>query len=268
MGKFDSGTILITGGSQGIGFGLARKYAYEGHDILLVSISREELDTAYRLLVNEGVNTKIHTLEMDLSKKGSALEVYKYTKENNLKVNVLINCAGFGTYGFLKDIDKDIELNMLYLHICSVYELTRLFLKDMLKQDYGYIINFSSITAFQPNPLMATYGASKSFILQFSRAVSYELKEIGSNVKMTVVCPSAVSGTNFEIKAGMKNTYSFNSWLTLDVNSVVEQTYDGIKKGNEIIIPGRGFAIINSVLSILPAKWRSKIAYYYLMEKV
>lgn len=253
-------TALITGGSSGIGLELAKLFAKDGYRLILVAKPREELKIAKEILLEIEPQLQIVLRTQDLAVQGSAKQVYEFTKKQDIPVDVLVNCAGFGTYGFVNDIDMKRELEMLQLHVGSLYHLTRLYLQDMIKRDEGHVINMSSITAFQPNPNMATYGASKSFILQFSRALNYELDERGSRVNVLAVCPTAVRGTGFQKIARMEQTNTFNSWIATTPDIVARDTYRAMQHEQEIVVPGKGLRLLQSLIGRLPTSWLMRIS--------
>ncbi|MFP4655338.1 MAG: SDR family NAD(P)-dependent oxidoreductase [Methanohalobium sp.] len=265
--NFGEKTVLITGGSSGIGLELAKLFAYDGYQLVLIAKPLEELENAKKIL--HEINPKIHILlkTHDLTQLEAAQEIYEFTQNYGLKINVLVNCAGFGSYGFVNEIDMDKELSMLQLHVSTLYHLTRLYLRDMVEHDDGYIINMSSMTAFQPTPKMAVYGASKSFVLQFSRALNYELHELNSKVRVMAVCPTSVKDTKFQEEADMENTKTFNFWMTTTADVVACDTYRAMQQGHDMVVPGRGFGLLQTLISRLPTNWLMKISRIHLQEK-
>ncbi len=259
-------SVLITGGAGGIARELAGIFASEGHDIILVDRDIRELENVRDSISTTNPDINIRLMQQDLCISKAADQVYEFTRKHGPQVDVLVNCAGFGTYGFVNDIDQDRELDMLQLHILTLYRLTRLYLKDMIERDEGQVINFSSISAFQPNPFFATYGASKSFVLQFSRALNFELREKRTNVKVLAVCPTAVKGTGFQSSAGMERTRTFNSWMAVTAGEVARDTYRAMQSGKDLVIPGRGFGLLHSLIRRLPAGLLMRISRSQLRE--
>lgn len=258
---------LITGGSSGIGLELARLFARDGYRLCLVSKPPEELDRARRQLSKEVPGAEILTLAKDLARPNAAPAVHEFTSRSGFRVDVLVNNAGFGSYGFIGDVDIDRELAMLHLHIQTLYHLTRLYLEEMIDRNDGRIVNLSSISAFQPNPMLATYGASKSFVLQFSRAINYELKERGLNVRVTAVCPMATRGTGFVSGANMEGTRTFNNWMTTEPKVVARDAYAAMEAGKDLVIPGRGFGFLQKIVRHLPDRLLMLIARHNLKHE-
>jgi hypothetical protein len=264
--KDDRKTVLITGGSGGIGIELGKLFAAANCHLVLVAMLGEDMEHARSILKVINPFISVLLVEKDLSIHGAAKEVYEFTQSHNLKVDVLVNCAGFGTYGHVNEIDVDRELAMIQLHVSTLYHLTRLYLRDMIEKDEGQIINMSSISAFQPNPCFATYGASKSFVLNFSRALNYELRESGSRVRVLAVCPTAVKGTGFQAAAGMECARAFRSWMATTSAKVARDTYRAMQQGRDVVIPGKGLGFGQALVSRLPASWQMRISKYQLQE--
>ncbi|WP_406659800.1 SDR family oxidoreductase [Methanolobus sp. ZRKC3] len=259
-------TALITGGSSGIGLEFARLFARDGYRLLLVANPLKELEDAKNNLLDTYPESEVLIKAQDLAQHGAAESLYDFTKENDIQIDVLVNCAGFGTYGFVDTIDVDRELSMLQLHVGTLYHINRLYVRDMMDRDCGQIINMSSISAFQPNPYFATYGASKSFVLNFSRALNFELCEKGSKVRVMAVCPTAVKGTGFQDAAGMGKTKTFDSWMCVTPDVVARDAYRAMERGKDLVVPGRFLGIGRSLVCRLPTNWLMRISRYQLRE--
>lgn len=259
-------TVLITGGSGGIGMELGKLFAAADYQLVVVSMPGENLEPVRDVLQSVNPFINIFLLEKDLSRPGAATEVHDFTRSHDITVDVLVNCAGFGTYGHVNEIDIEKELSMLQLHVGTLYHLTRLYLREMIERDEGQVINMSSISAFQPNPHFATYGASKSFVLNFSRALNYELRERGSKVRVMAVCPTAVKGTGFQAAARMERARAFNSWMATTPAVVARDTFRAMQRGKDVVIPGKGLGLGQALVSLLPASWQMRIARSQLRE--
>lgn len=186
-------TTLITGSSSGIGAAFARKLAMRGRNVLLVARSEDKLIT----LCNElgrisGVRAQYFAI--DLSRPGSALHLFEETKRRELEIDMLINNAGFGSMGDFARLDLSNELKMVDLNVKAVVELTYRFLIPMRERKQGTIINVASTAGFQSVPYMATYAATKAFVLSFSEALWEENRRHG--VHVMALCPG-VTETNF-----------------------------------------------------------------------
>jgi len=203
--------------------------------------------------------TEIHILQKDLTTLNASEEVHEYIKGNGIDLDVLVNNAGFATFGYMNEIALEREVNMIQLNIVAVYKMTRLFLDDMVKKDAGNILNISSVTAFQPNPLLSTYGATKSFVLNFSRGLNYELKDKGSKVRVTTVCPTPVR-TGFQKVANMDDSKLFDSWMAVTAEEVAKDAYKAIFSNEDMRVPKSHFHWLNKIARRLPTGLAMKIA--------
>ncbi len=259
---------LVTGGSSGIGLEISKLLAAEGYGLLIVAKPDYELAQAKAGLEKLFAGLMVHTLALDLSLRTSAEQVYNWAEQKVGTVEILVNNAGFGTYGFINDIDLEQDTAMLDLHVITLYRLTRLFLKDMFANNQGRIMNLSSVSAFQPNPFLQTYGASKAFVYQFSQAIAYELREKGSAVRVTAVCPPPVKNTAFQHAAGMDRTNTFDNWMVLTPEKVALDAYRGMKAGKAVVIPGPWyFPIAQSLTGLLPNALIIRMSRYYLQTR-
>jgi len=257
---------LITGGSGGIGVELAKQFGQADYNLILVSKPLEELQAAQQTLKALFPNLEVHIFQKDLTETKAAEEVFERVQSQHGKVDVLVNNAGFGTYGFMNDIDLNREVNMIELNILAVYKLTRLFLTGMIERDEGKILNVSSISAFQPNPLLTTYGATKSFVMNFSRGLNYELKQKGSKVRVTTVCPTPVR-TGFQQGAKMENSKLFDSWMRVSAEQVAKDAFNALMREQEMIVPNKLFHFLNKISRRLPTSWIMKISAHELKNK-
>jgi short-subunit dehydrogenase len=194
-------TSLITGASSGIGEAFARRLAALGRNVFLVARSEDKLIT----LCNElGRTNRIRAqyVALDLSQPESPARLFEESEKRGLEVEMLINNAGFGSMGDFARLDLARELNMIDLNVKSLVELTYLFLGPMRKRKKGTIINVASTAAFQPVPYMATYAATKAFVLSFSDAVGEENRSYG--IEVLGLCPGVTETNFFEAARGDK----------------------------------------------------------------
>jgi uncharacterized protein len=192
-------TTLITGASSGIGAAFARKLASLGRNVLLVARSEDKLIT----LCNElGRLTSIRAqyVALDLQQPDAPLQLLEETKNRGLEIEMLINNAGVGSMGDFVKLDLNRELDMIQLNVTALVELTHRFIVPMRERQRGTIINVASTAGFQGVPYMATYAATKAFVLSFSEALWDENRKHG--VHVMAVCPG-VTETNFFEAAGM-----------------------------------------------------------------
>jgi short-subunit dehydrogenase len=227
-------TALITGASGGIGYELAKLFAYERHNLVLVDKRGEKLnEIAHEFEKEYGIFVK--TIVIDLSSATSAEEIFTILQKESIKVDILINNAGFGSYGFFHETDLITEQQMLQVNVMCITSLTKLFLKDMVKQGYGKILNVASTAAFQSGPLMAVYFATKAYVLSFSEAIANELE--GTGVTVTALCPGPTS-SGFQYTTGMQNAKAASSWRLMDPTTVAKIGYDGLMANKTVVIPG------------------------------
>lgn len=215
--------ILITGGSSGIGASFAKALANEENELFLVSRDLKKLED-----IKKSLKTKVTIISKDLSKEEECKELYNELKDKN--INFLINSAGFGLHGFFLDDDIDKQLQMIDLNIKATQLLTKLFLNDMVKNKNGKILNIASTAAFSPGPLMASYFASKAYVLRLTEAISEELRQTNSNVYIGCLCPGPVD-TKFNDNLGVKFKKAQNS------DELVKYALKQIKKKKTVIIP-------------------------------
>ena len=224
-------TTLITGASSGIGEVFARKLAARGRNVLLVARSEEKLVT----LCNElGRSNSIRAqyVALDLSEPESAARLFAEAEKRGLQVDMLINNAGFGSMGEFGKLDLARELNMIDLNIKSLVELTYRFLPPMIERKQGAIINVASTAAFQPVPFMATYAATKAFVLSFSEALWEENRPYG--IKVLALCPGVTDTNFFEAAHGHKPP----ARASQTPEEVVDTALRGLDRGKSHIISG------------------------------
>lgn len=239
---------LITGASSGIGLDMAKYLASMKCELILVARDKEKLEK-----IQETLPTKVTIIVADLSNEQKVKELYVLTK--NEKIDILINNAGFGTFGHFTETDINKELEMIDTNIKAVHLLTKFFVKDMEKNNFGYILNVASSAAFQPGPLMATYYATKSYVYQLSAALYYEQKKKKTNVHVSVLCPGPVD-TNFNNVAGVKFGVK-----PLKSSYVAKYAIDKMFKNKMLIIPGFKMKCAKFFGRFVPTKLMLSIAY-------
>src|ERR1700744_134699 len=191
-------TALITGGTSGIGKELAKLFARDRYNLVIVARNQHELDVTAGELGQYGV--QIRTIAKDLSKMDEATALCNEVSE---QIDVLVNDAGQGVYGLFKDNDLERELDIVNLNICATVILTKHFIKEMVSRGEGCILNLGSVAGKLPGPWQAVYHATKAFVLSFTSAVREEVKDSG--VTLTALMPG-VTDTDFFNKAGMNDS--------------------------------------------------------------
>ena len=215
---------LITGASSGIGKFIALYLNDLGYELYLVSKSKKELDKVFK-----DIKGTITTIELDLSKEENCISLYEQLKNEN--IDILVNNAGFGDAGNFIETSLNKELDMINVNIKAYHILMKKFLQDFTKRGYGRILNVASMSGFMPGPYMATYYATKSYIIKISLAIYQELKEKNSNVKISIFCPGPVK-TNFTKKAHVH--FNINS---LSAEEAAKIAINGMFKNKLIILP-------------------------------
>lgn len=233
MNQKKSETALITGASAGIGYELALRFAREGHPLVIVSRSRERLSKLAGE-IRQKYGSEPVVIPCDLSRCGSASELFKEVQSRKIHVDILVNNAGVGMYGFFQDGEPALQTDMIQLNVTSLTELTRLFLPAMLEKKRGKILNVASTAAFQPGPYMAVYYASKAYVLSFTEALKNELK--GTGVSATVLCPGPTE-SEFQHTSGMTDLRLFNLTM-MKAAPVADAGYRGLMAGKTVVLPG------------------------------
>jgi hypothetical protein len=246
---------LITGASGGIGLELAKLFARDKKNLVLVARSKEKLETISQKLV-EDYGVEVITIAKDLSRVDSSTSLYEEIKSKDIFIETLVNNAGFGTSGEFSDSDLNSELLMISLNVLSLVVLTRLVLSDMTVSGTGRILNISSTSAFQPVPNMASYGATKSFVLSFSEAIRVELE--GYGIQVTTLCPGPTKTEFFE-SAKVKTSKSFEAKL-MSPEKVAKVGYIALKKKKHIAVPGLSNKFLSRFARILPFDITARIA--------
>ena len=215
---------LVTGASSGIGRCIALYLSSFGYDLYVVSRNKSELEK-----IIERVQTKVECLEFDLRKEEDCSKLYEQLKDKG--IDIVVNNAGFGDCGNFTETSLEKEMDMINLNVRAYHILMKLFLRDFTKRGYGRILNIASMAGFMPGPYMATYYATKSYIVNLSLAVSEELKQQHSNVKISCFCPGPVK-TNFSSIAHVH----FNIG-SLTAEQAAKMAVDGMFLNKTIIIP-------------------------------
>src|ERR1700675_4553377 len=219
-------TALITGGSGGIGFEIAKVLARDGFDIVLVARKRDTLEAAAGQLQGK-FEGRVQVFAADLRLPDAPQAIFDFLHNENIPIEVLVNNAGFGLGGEFADTKLERELEMIQVNIAALTHLTKLFLPPMIKRKSGRVLNVASTAAFQPGPLMAVYYATKAYVLSFSEALAEELRNSG--VTVTALCPGPTI-TEFQEKAGLEMTRLFRSPLVMDAPTVARAGYEGMMR--------------------------------------
>ncbi len=235
-------TALITGASAGIGAEFARQLAAEGMDLVVVARRMEALE-ALKKEVEGRHGIRCEVLARDLSNLDAPAAIHAETQRRRIAVDWLVNNAGFGTNGRFAELGFEREMEEVRLNVLSLVALTRLYLPDMISRRRGQIVNVGSVGSFVPVPYMATYGATKAFVLSFSEALATELN--GSGVRVLALCPGATR-TEFQKVAGVEGRVPDARYMS--AAEVARQAIAAARRGDRALVP----SVMNKIAAILP----------------
>lgn len=269
---------LITGASSGIGKDMAKILNQKGYDLVLVARDMEKLEQTKKELEKSVQNeqtiennkiekayknskkatNKIEIIQMDLSEEQNCIELANKVKD----IEILINNAGFGDCGRFSETDLNKDISMIKTNVIAYHILTKLYLKEMKKKNSGKILNVASIAGFMPGPLMATYYATKNYIVRLSEAIREELKKEKSKVQISILCPGPVA-TNFNKVANVK--FSLREANSMQV---AKYAIKKLEKGKFYIVPGIDVKLARFGAKIAPSNFVAKITYKVQKRKI
>ena len=223
---------LITGGTSGIGYELAKVFATKGHNLILVARDEADLTITRNELLELGVDVQI--ISKDLFDKQAPFELYEEICSKGYDVNILVNNAGQGQYGEFAETNIYRELSIIQLNISSLVVLTKLFLQDMIKKGDGKIMNLSAVSSKTPGPLNSVYHGTKAFVQSFTQAIAAEVE--GKGINVMVLLPGATD-TDFFNKADMQQSKVAKGGLE-DAKKVAQDGYDALMKGKHMKVSG------------------------------
>ena len=246
---------LITGASSGIGRDMARYLAQKGWDLILVARREDRI----RELQKELKNVVVRCITLDVGRAEDCYRLYELTKNDG--VDMLVNNAGFGLAGEYVRADLDTELNMIDVNIKAVHILTKLFLRDFVARDRGFILNVASSAGFMAGPLLSTYYATKNYVLRLTEAIYEELRRKGSRVRISALCPGPV---NTEFNKVAKVKFAVDG---ISSEYCAKVAIDGTLQGKPVIIPGAMLKAGLFFRKFLSEKTMLKIAYGFQRKK-
>lgn len=249
-------TALITGASSGLGTEFARIHASKGGNLVLVARSKDKMEALKAELQNE-YNVSVYVIAKDLSEQSAPKAIFDELTDKNIRIDYLINNAGFGDFGDFVESDWEKQLQMINLNITALTYLTRLFLPGMVVNKYGRILNVASTAAFQPGPTMSVYFATKAFVLSFSEAIANELD--GTGVRVTALCPGATE-TGFKDAASLDSSNLFKGNGIASAKEVAEFGYKSMKSGKTVVVHGFMNSLMAQSVRFAPRKMVVAIA--------
>jgi short-subunit dehydrogenase len=228
-------TALVTGASSGIGRELARLFAADGHELVLLARGMPRLEsTAAEIEAGHGI--RAHLLSEDLADPDAPDRIAERVERLGLVVDHLVNNAGFSAYGPFLETAPGVQRDMVQVNALAPTALARRLAPSMVARGVGRILNVASTAAFQPGPRMAVYYATKAYLLSLSVALSVELE--ASGVTVTVLCPGPTR-TGFSERAGLERSRMFNTdWFVSDPRQVARAGYQGMLRGERVVVPG------------------------------
>jgi short-subunit dehydrogenase len=260
MGKADiqGKWALVTGASSGLGVDFAKELASRGAHLILVARREEPMQELAKTLRAEH-SVEVLVFSLDLAQDTAPQTLYDQIKKAGKTVDILVNNAGFGIFGEFHTIPWEREKEMLTLDILTLVALTKLFLKEMIERDYGYILQVASIGAYQPAPTYATYAAAKSFVLHFSEAVDYEIRRY-KNVSCTALSPG-ITATEFLKVSGQKATF-YQRMLMMDSPTVARIGIKSMLKRKPSVVSGWINAFLAWSIRFIPRRMTAMLGYF------
>jgi uncharacterized protein len=236
--------VLITGASGGIGYELAKLFAHDQHNLVLVARSGAQLvKIADELQRQFGILVK--TVALDLAAAPAPQFLFDQLQRDGMAVDILVNNAGYGKFGAFAEVPREDALGQIHLNVTALTHLTRLFLPAMIEQRRGRILNVASTAGFQPGPLMAVYYATKAYVLSFSEGLANELE--GTGVTVTCLCPGPTD-TGFQGRAGTERTLLFKTLRPMEAKTVARDGYRALANGKTLVISGfRNWLVAESI---------------------
>jgi hypothetical protein len=226
-------TALITGASSGIGRALARCFAEDGADLVLVARREEALrEVAHELETDHGIAA--HVVPCDLAEPEAPQTLFDTLEAEGIPVDVVVNNAGFGARGPVAELDAQRQIDMVQVNVTALTHLTRLLLPGMIDRGRGGVLNVASTAAFQPGPNMSVYYATKAYVLSFTEGLAEEVR--GTGVHVSCLAPGATD-TGFADRADMKGTMLFEMG-TMAPAAVARAGYDGFRANTTLVVPG------------------------------
>ncbi len=246
---------LVTGASSGIGKEIAYYLASLGIDLIIVARNKEDLEK-----IKKDVNVNVKIITMDLIIRDNVFKLYDMVKSDD--IDILINNAGFGLFGTFDETDLSRELEMIDLNVTTYHILTKLFLKDFLKKETGYILNVCSSAGFMAGPRLSTYYATKNYITKLTLAINEELRQKGSNVSISALCPGPVN-TNFNKVA--HGEFAINE---ISPKYVAKLGIDKMFKKKMLIVPTLKMKLTLFLTRLVPLRLQLIIAYHIQGRKL
>jgi len=249
-------TALITGAASGIGFAFADNLAKQGYDIFAVDIQEDKLAEIVEILKNN-YPVEVGCLSLDLSAIDAADTVYKFCRENNIEIHILISNAGRLVVEAITDIDYEKYTSILQLHVNTPAKLCRLFGADMKARREGYILTTSSLSAWMPYPYLSLYASTKKFLRTFSQSIHFEFSRY--NVGVTTICPGAVDTGLVPLKPSLRKIAK-GLGIMINPDTLAKRALKRMFRKRVTYIPGILNKIALPLLLVIPVRI---VAFFY-----
>jgi len=254
-GSVSRRTALVTGATSGIGYELAKLFAHDGFDLVLVARNDRRLHEVADEL-RRGASVGITVVAQNLSQLGAADAIYRQLTDAGVDVDVLVNNAGFSVYGPFWTTDPQSEWQMIQTNIVALTQLTYLLLPGMVARRSGRILNLGSTASFAPGPFSAVYNASKAYVLSFSEALAEELR--GTGVTVTTLCPGPTK-TEFAERAHLTATNLFRGRLS-SAADVARAGYRALMRGQTTVVVGLANQLLVLTIRLSPRTLVAKVS--------
>ena len=242
--------VLITGGSSGIGRALAKEFAKKNYEIILVARNIEKLEEVRKEIFEE-YRASVYFESVDLTSRNGCIQLFNKYKD----IDILVNNAGLGDFGVFDQTSITKDLTLIDTNITALHILTKLYLKEFKARNHGKILNVASIAGFLPGPLMATYYATKAYVVRLSESIRAELKRERSRVQISILCPGPVK-TNFNNVANVKFDIE-----GLSSEYVAEYAVEKFMKRKFYIVPGFGVRCAIFFSRLVPTSLVARFVY-------
>ena len=245
----DNQYALVTGATMGIGYELAKLFAQDGYNIIAVARNEADLKkVAVEFSASYGVDVQI--FPKDLFRENSARELYEEVSRKGLHVEVLVNDAGQGVYGFFDETDIEDQIKIIHLNIVSLTRLTYYFLKEMKARNSGKILQLGSIVSEIPSPYQAVYGGTKAFVLSFTEALISELKD--TNITLTTLQPGATDTDFFRKMGGEHSKIAADKDSLADPAKAAKDGFEALMKGDDKVVSGLKNKAQSAMSNVMP----------------
>ena len=253
---------LVTGASAGIGMEIARDLAARGYDLILTARRKERLQKVRSQILNRYPERKILVIPADLSKREECMRLFETAcaQAGSENIEFVAKNAGMGVYGLFLETDLEKELTLIDLNVTSVHILSKLFLREMVKNGRGVLMNVGSCAGFTSGPTFSSYYASKNYVVRLTEAIHEELRQAGSPVKVSCLCPGPVD-TAFNDNSGVTV-----SGKQITARQAAREGVDGALAGKMLVIPGTKMKLV-TVGSHLLGEHLSTVINYHIQKK-